>query len=198
VTEGESRGRERATFSTALRAEFAFLDELGFRVEEDATDAIGWTRDDRSLRISRDWRDGFVDASLADHGAKLAFGLRQALIAIGREDLIPAHGWQAWRADTQGKYVAELAQLIRAHLVDFLGAPTNLWESANRLAQDEAHAHTQGLRSRQLRSRAEQARTAKNWSEVARAYQRLAEAGLELTAAEEARWHLARRMIESE
>lgn len=198
MSEGGSLGRESPKFSTALRTEFAFLEELGFRIEEEAADAIWWTRGDRSLCISRDWRDGFVDTSLADHGAKLSFGLRQALIAIGREDLIPAHGWQAWQVETQRKYVTELAQLIRTQLVEFLGAPTKLWERANRLSRDEAHAYTQGLRSRRLRSMAAEARTAKNWPEVARAYQRLADQGFELTAAERARWHFARHMIESE
>jgi hypothetical protein len=192
----EGAGRD---VSDILVREFAFLDDLGFRVAETSPDAVTWTRGDRSLLISWDRRDGFLDTHLSSRGAEpLSFGLRHALSAMGREDLLPAHGWHALRPATQRAFVSELATLVRGPFAGFLDAPRAQWETAHQLCSDEAYAYTQEVNSRQWRVRAESARAARDWHEVVRWYGHLIDEGLELTAAESARLRYAHHILGQE
>ena len=185
--------------SEVLRREFAFLEGLGFQVAEESPDAVTWAKSERSFAVSRDWRDGLLDAHFSWRGDEpLSFGLRHALIATGQEDLFPDHGWQAWQWEVQQAFVVELAELVRGALGAFLGEDQRvLWERAHQLCADEAYAHTRETLSRQWRSRAESARIAKDWREVVKCYKRLVDEGFTLTPGESARLRLAHRMLES-
>lgn len=167
--------------------------DLGYDVAEVSTDSVSWRSGPRTLLVSRDWRDGFLDTHFGEerdeHG--LSFGLRQALTAGGSLDAWPSHGWQAWRAETVEKYITELATIVQGRLSDFLRGQPELWAAADKLAADEAHEYWDDHRSRQWRGQGEAARIAGDWPEVAKAYQRLRDAGFRLTDAEEARLHYA-------
>jgi hypothetical protein len=168
-------------------------------VAETSTDSASWRRGSRRFQISRDWRDGYLDTHFSDDAApgRQAFGLRQALAVSGREEFWPAHGWQAWQAETVEKYVAELASIVRTCLSDFLTNAPDAWTEAHRLTSAEAESYWNDTRSRQWRAQAESARVAGDWPEVVRAYEELAGAGLPLTEAEAARLRFARRQVES-
>ena len=185
--------------SVDLLREFAFMGEIGFEVSEASRDAVTWRSGHRTFQVSRDWRDGFLDAHFGDDplSGRLSFGLRQALATIGRPDLWPRHGWQAWEDETVRKYLAELAEIVRDHVQEFLRGPETNWAAAHRLSVDEAEAYWNDMRSRQWRSQANAARASGDWQGLANAYQELIDAGFPLTEAEAARLRVARRKSEA-
>jgi hypothetical protein len=184
---------------SVLLREFAFLPAMGFEVAQTSADAVTWRRGSRTFQVSRDWRDGFVDAHFGDDApdGPLSFGLRQALDAIGRADLWPKHGWQAWKAETVEKYVVELAQIVQQNLADFLLDADDSWVAAHRLTVEEAETYWNDMRSRRWRSQASAARATGDWAGVVKAYGELVALGLPLSDAESARLRFAQRQVGS-
>jgi hypothetical protein len=104
------------------REQFAFLADHGFVVDRVTQHSIQWRKGDRTIELSRDWRDGSLDLDFArgtGPSVRRAFGLHEAL-QVAAPEAWPSHGWQAYRPATARKYIAELAALVRAHLGAFL------------------------------------------------------------------------------
>lgn len=157
----EPDGRPLNT-SVALLGQFGFMADLGYDVADVSTDSVSWRSGTRTILISRDWRDGFLDTHFREERGEheLGFGLRQALTAAGDLDAWPSHGWQAWRAETVENYITELATIVHGRLSDFLVGRPGLWAAADGLAADEAHKYWDDQRSRQWRGQGEAARIA--------------------------------------
>jgi hypothetical protein len=177
------------------REQFAFLAGHGFVVDRVTQHAVEWRKGDRTIELSRDWRDGLLDLRFAcgsGPSGRRAFGLYEALQVVAPEAW-PGHGWQAWRQPTARKYIAELAALVNAHLGAFLSNGAELWRRAGDLARGQALAYwTESLAAR-LRRQADDARQARDWPAVIDRYEQLQAMGVPLKESEVKRLQYARK-----
>lgn len=174
---------------------FAFLAEHGFAVDRITQHTIQWRKGDRTIELSRDWRDGQLDLRFAcGSGAsgRTTFGLHHALQVLAPQAW-PSHGWQAWQQSTAREYIAELAGLVNAHLGAFLGNGTELWQQAGDLARDQALEHVTDEVARRVRRQADAAWKARDWLTVIDRYAELEATGALLKESEVKRLQYARR-----
>lgn len=175
--------------------QFAFLADHGFAVDRVTQETMRWRNGDRTIELSRDWRDGTLDLEFAcgaQPSGRRAFGLRQALQLVAPEAW-PSHGWQAPLEATTRKYIAELAALVSTHLGAFLGNRTELWRRAADLARDQANAYTTELVASQLRRQADIAWNTQDWPTVINRYEKLHVTGTPLKESEVKRLLYARK-----
>jgi hypothetical protein len=175
--------------------QFAFLAGYGFVVDHVTQDIIQWRKGDRTIVLSRDWRDGTVDLTFAcgtESSDRQRFGLHQALQLVAPEAW-PSHGWQGLAHSTTRKYIVELAALVHAHLGAFLDNGADLWRRAGDLARDQALAYWTAQGARQLRQQADAAWKARDWPRVINSYEELQATGVPLKESEVKRLHYARQ-----
>jgi hypothetical protein len=178
------------------REKFAFLADHGFVADRVTQHSVRWGKGDRTIELSRDWRDGLLDLRFvcgSGPSDRQAFGLYEALQVAGAPEAWPAHGWQAWRQPVARKYIAELAALVSAHLGAFLSNGSELWQRAGDLARGEALAYWTGARAAQLRRQADDARQARDWPAVIDRYEQLQAMGVPLRPSEVRRLQYARK-----
>jgi hypothetical protein len=175
--------------------QFAFLTDHGFVVDRVTQHTIQWRKGDRTIELSRDWRDGQVDLRFAcgtGASGQKTFGLHHTLQVLAPEAW-PAHHWQAWQQSTTRKYIAELAALVNAHLGAFLGNGTELWQQAGDLARDQALADVTEEVARQARRQADAAWKTRDWPAVIDCSEELEATGVPFKESEVKRLQYARR-----
>jgi hypothetical protein len=178
--------------------QFAFLADHGFAVDRVTQHTIQWRNGDRTIELSRDWRDGSLDLKFAcgaEPSGRKTFGLQQALQLVAPEAW-PSHGWQAPLEPTTRKYIAELAALVSAHLGAFLGNGAELWQRAADLARDQADTHTTEVVARPLLRQADTAWKTQDWPTVIDRYEKLQALGAPLKESEVKRLRYARKLLD--
>lgn len=177
------------------RARFAFLADHGFAVARVTQHTIQWRKGDRTIELSRDWRDGQVDLRFAcgtGASGRQTFGLHHALQLLA-PGAWPSHGWQAWQQSTTCEYMAELAVLVNSHLGAFLDNAAELWRQAGDLARDQALARVTDQAARQSRRQADAAWKSRDWPAVIDRYEELQATGAPFKDSELKRLQYARR-----
>jgi len=175
--------------------QFAFLANHGFTVDHVTQHTIQWRNADRTIELSRDWRDGTLDLKFAcgaEPSGRNTFGLQQALQLVAPEAW-PPHGWQALPEPTTRKYIAELAALVSAHLGALLGNGAEFWQRAADLARDQAHTHTTEIAASPIRRQADTAWKTQDWPTVIDRYEKLRAMGAPLKESEVKRLQYAAR-----
>jgi hypothetical protein len=113
-----------------IRQRFRFLEPLGFGAVGSGEGFARWQREERSITLSHDWRDGYLDLTFrieSPNAAQGVFGLKHALEVIGATDVMPSHDWAAWELEPATRYVDELASIIENHLLAFLEGDAGPW-----------------------------------------------------------------------
>jgi hypothetical protein len=179
-----------------IRQRFSFLEPLGFGAVGSGEGFARWQREERSITLSRDWRDGYLDLTFrieSPNAARGVFGLKHALEVIGATDVTPGHDWAAWELDLATRYVDELASIIENHLLAFLEGDAGSWMQAAGIASEQAREHWQGDVARRMRHTGDEAWKAKDWNAVIGNYGTLQNTGVALTRSEQTRLDIAKR-----
>jgi hypothetical protein len=179
-----------------IRQRFSFLEPLGFGVVRSGEGFVRWQCEERSITLSRDWRDGYLDLTFrieSPNGAQGVFGLKHALEIIGATDVMPGHDWAAWELDLATRYVDELASIIENRLLPFLRGDASLWTQAANIAAEQAREHWRGEVARRMRHTADEAWKANDWNAVIGNYGTLQNTRVSLTRAEQKRLDIAKR-----
>lgn len=184
--------------ATLMQDRFGFLADLAFAVTSVHDGAVVWRSGDRQVTVARDWRDGLVDVTFSrgESGAYVeGFGLQQGLEAVGKGELWPAHGWQAYPPELSRTYVEELALLTAAAAPELLAPGSAKWAEAASAARARARAYQAQLTSEQARRRAEAAWQGRDWPTVIAQYEAIESAGVPLSASEQKRIEYARKRL---
>jgi hypothetical protein len=177
------------------REQFAFLADHGFVVNQVTQHSIQWRKGDRTIVLSRDWRDGYTYLDFA-YGTgpsdyRMAFGLYEAL-QVAAPDAWPSHYWKGRRQSTARKNIAEIAALVSAHLGAFLSNGAELWHQAEDLTRARSRADTTEVVAYPIRRQADTAWQTQDWPAVIDRYEKLQAMGAVLKQSEIERLQYAR------
>ncbi len=178
---------------SVLTREFAFLSDFGYRLTAASATGADWLSERRSVRLIRDPRDTelYSRLSLGDTDLPESFSVDDALVVVGAVGAIPSHGWATPTSETFEKFASQIADAMSTRLRDFLTGDASAWREAQAVAASKGRAYWEDMNARQLRARANAARSAEDWPTVANVYEEMLERGHSLTEAERARLAVA-------